>query len=182
MTAMIAPQRGATGSMPKEKIPSGYKKAAINQFTPEQMQLFQQMFSHLGPESNLSRLASGDQSMFEEMEAPAHRQFAQAQGQIGSRFSGMGMGAGRSSGFQNSMSQASSDFAQDLQSRRMDLQRQALNDLMNMSNQLMGQRPQEKMLVEKGLPWWQQGLIGAAKGFGEGAGKAGGQAAIAAMA
>lgn len=170
MTAMIAPNRQATGQM-KEKIPSGYKKASVNQFTPEQMELFQQLFSKLGPDSFLNRLAEGDESLFEEMEAPAHRQFAQSQGNIASRFSGMGLGARKGSGFQNTMNQAASDFAQDLQGKRMDYQRQAINDLMSMANQLLGQRPQENMLVEKQKPWWQEALTAGASGVGQGIGR-----------
>jgi len=137
------------GSM-KEKIPSGYNKGSLQQFTPEQMQLFQQMFGHVGPESYLSKLAGGDQSTFGEIEAPALRQFAGLQGNIASRFSGMGgLGARKSSGFQNTMNSAASNFAQDLQSQRQGLQRQALMDLMGISNSLLGQRPYENFLVEK---------------------------------
>ncbi len=39
----------------KEKIPGGYKAASLQQFTPEQMQLFQQMFLNLQSLAN-SRL------------------------------------------------------------------------------------------------------------------------------
>lgn len=151
------------------KVPSGYKAGRIQQFTPEQMQLFESLFGQLGPGSNLARLAGGDQSMFEQMEAPAMRQFQGIQGQIASRFSGMGSGGRRSSGFQNTMNQAGSDFSQDLQSRRMDLQRQALQDLMGMSHSLLNQRPYEQFLYEKKKPWWQEFL----SGFGPG--KIGGQ-------
>lgn len=132
------------------KVPSGYKKGFQQQFSPEQMDLFQQMFGQLGPQSYLNRLAGGDQSAFDESEAPALRQFQQLQGQLGSRFSGMGMGAQKSSGFQNSAGQLSSDFAQDLASKRMEYRRQAINDLMGFSNQLLGQRPYEQFLTEKG--------------------------------
>lgn len=138
-----------TGAV-KEKIPSGYKKGTLQQFTPEQMQLFQQLFGHVGPESYLSKLAGGDQSMFEQMEAPALRQFSELQGNLASRFSGMGgLGARRSSGFQNTMNAAASNFAQELQSNRQNLQRQALMDLMGISGELLGQRPQENLLVPK---------------------------------
>jgi hypothetical protein len=143
------------------KVPSGYKLGRIQQFTPEQMQLFQSLFGQLGPESNLARMAGGDESMFAQMEAPAMRQFAGLQGQLASRFSGMGMGGRRSSGFQNTATQAGSEFAQDLQSRRMELQRQALQDLMGMSSSLLGQRPYEQFLYEKKKPLWQQLLGGA---------------------
>jgi len=137
--------QGRTGN----KIPSGYKSGKIQQFTPEQMQLFQQLFSNVSPDSYLSRLAGGDQSQFEQTEAPALRQFSELQGNIASRFSGMGMGARRSSGFQNTVNQAASNFAQDLQSRRQALQRQAIMDLMGLSGDLLGQRPYENFLVPK---------------------------------
>ena len=126
---------------------AGYDIGQMQNFTPEQMQLFQTMFGNVGAGSNTARLARGDQSMFEEMEAPAMRQFGQLQGQNASRFSGMGMGARKGSGFQNTMNQASSDFAQDLQSRRMGLMRQATQDLHGMSNDLLNQRPFENYMV-----------------------------------
>lgn len=131
------------------KIPSGYKSGRLQQFTPDQMQLFQQMFQNLQPESYLSKLAGGDKTQFDQMEAPALRQFGEIQGNIASRFSGMGMGARRSSGFQNTMNQAASNFAQDLQSRRQLLQQQAIKDLMGLGNDLLGQRPYDNFLVPK---------------------------------
>jgi hypothetical protein len=133
----------------KEKIPSGYKKGSMQQFTPEQMQLFQQQFGHVGPNSYLSRLAGGDQSLFGEIEAPALKQFNQLQGQIGSKFSGMGTGGQKSSGFQNTMNAAAQDFAGQLQSQRQLLQQGALKDLMNFSNQILGQSPYENYLIKK---------------------------------
>ncbi len=141
---------GGTGN----KIPKGYSQGQIQQFTPEQMQLFSQMFSQVSPDSYTSRLAGGDESLFQEMEAPAMKQFSELQGGLASRFSGMGSGARRSSGFQNASNQASSDFAQSLQSRRQELQRNAIQDLMGMSNNLLGQRPYENFMVEKQQnPW-----------------------------
>lgn len=165
MTSLTG-NRGATGGTAggkpmKEKIPSGYKKATLQQFTPEQLELFQNMMQHVGPDSFLSRLAGGDQSMFEQMEAPALKQFSGLQGNIASRFSG-GIGGGgpgalssrRSSGFQNTMNQASSDFAQNLQSQRMNYQNQAIRDLMQMSHSLMSERPYEHSLVQKPQNEW----------------------------
>jgi len=169
MSFSVGAQRSGLG-FTGNKVPKGYQTGQIQQFTPEQMQLFQQMFGQVGPESFLGKLAGGDQSQFAEIEAPALQQFAGMQGNLASRFSGMGMGARRSSGFQNTMNQATSDFAQQLQSQRMGLQRQALQDLMGMSNQLLGQRPYEQFLTEKQTPFWQQLAIGlgggAAQGFG----------------
>lgn len=160
----LSPASTNTGMM-KEKIPKGYSKGSINQFTPEQMQLFQQMFSHAGPDSYLSRLAGGDQDTFNQMEAPALRQFSGLQGNIASRFSGMGgLGARRSSGFQNTMTSAASNFAQELQANRQNLQRQALQDLRGISGELLGQRPNENFLIKKQPSQWGQilGKLGGA--------------------
>src|SRR3990167_7471377 len=81
----------STGKWSGDKIPSGYKARQMANMTPEQMQLFSQLFSLVSPESQTGRLAAGDESSFKEMEAPAMKQFAGLQGNIASRFSGMGM-------------------------------------------------------------------------------------------
>lgn len=136
------------------KIPKGYKYGQIQNYTPEQMQLLNQGIQNLGPQSYLSRLAGGDQSLFEEMEAPAYRQFEELQGMNASRFSGMGLGARHGSGFQNAQSAATSNFAQDLAARRQELQGNAIRDLHTMSQQLLGNRPYEQFLTEKQQnPW-----------------------------
>lgn len=138
-----------SGSLNGDKVPSGYSKGQLQQFTPQQLDLFKSMFSNVSPDSYLSKLSQGDEETFNELEAPAMRQFQGIQGQLASRFSGMGMGSRKSSGFQNTSNQAASDFAQDLQSKRMGLRNQAIKDLMGMSNELLGQRPYEKFLTEK---------------------------------
>lgn len=132
-----------------EKIPSGYRAGALKQFDPRQMDLYKSMFENVGPESYLSKLAGGDESLFSEIEQPAMRQFGELQSGIASKFSGMGMGARKSSGFQNAQTQAASDFAQQLQSNRMTLRNQAIKDLMGMSSELLGQRPYERYLTPK---------------------------------
>lgn len=158
------PNTSSTGSF-KEKIPSGYKKGALQQFSPEQMQLFQQLFGHVGPESYLSRLSSGSPEAFQEIEEPALRQFGELQGNIASRFSGMGgLGARKSSGFQNTVNTAASNFAQNLQAQRQGIQRQALLDLMGISHELLGQRPYEQFLVQKQRKPGFGGAIGAGLG------------------
>jgi hypothetical protein len=144
---------GPTGG---NRLPRGTQQGQLQQFTPEMMQLFSQLIGGLGPDSFLSKLASGDQSTFEQMERPALRQFAGLQGNLASRFSGMGTGARRSSGFQNTMNAASSDFAQQLQGRRMELQSQALRDLYGYGNMLLGQRPYEQFLTDKQPSFWEQ--------------------------
>src|SRR5689334_25014616 len=113
---------GKRGGYSYESIPRGYRKKQIANFTPEMMEQFQSLFSHVGPDSYLARLAGGDEEMFNQIEAPALQQFNQLQGNIASRFSGMGTGGRHSSGFQNYMTSASQNFAQQLQSQRMALQ------------------------------------------------------------
>jgi hypothetical protein len=167
------PQNTSTGNFGKpwkNKIPEGHEQFRQQQFTPEQMRLFQQSFGHVSPQSFTGRLAGGDQSAFGEVEAPALRQFNELQGGLASRFSGMGgqgaLSSRNSSGFQNAANQQSSNFAQQLQSNRQGLQRQALQDLMGMSNDLLGQKPFNVGMVEKqqdqGFDWG--GALGALGG------------------
>ncbi len=156
------------GGMQGDYIPKGTRAAQLQNYTPEQMQLFKQAFSHVGPDSYLSKLAGGDQGMFEEMEAPAKRQFSGLQGGMASKFSGMGgTGARKSSGFQNEMTAANSNFAQDLQSRRQGLQQQAIHELMGLSHSLLNERPYEREIYKKDQqkPWWQ-GALGAISPIG----------------
>jgi len=140
---------GQTATGFQEKRPHGYQYGAMQQFTPEQMELFQSLFQHLSPDSYLSRLAGGDQDLFNEMEAPALRNFNNTIAGIGNRYSSMGLGAQKSSGFQNEQSTAASNFQQDLASRRQALQQNAIKELMGLSGDLLGQRPVNRFLVQK---------------------------------
>lgn len=146
--AFSSQQPGNVGQM-EERIPSGYRKFSLNQYTPEQTDLYSQLFPHLGKDSYLSKLASGDQSAFADIEAPALRQFNELQGGLASRFSGMGLGGRNSSGFRNTSSAAAQDFASQLQSQRQGLQRQALQDLMGYSESLLNQRPYDQGFAKK---------------------------------
>jgi hypothetical protein len=149
----VAGPNGRTGN----KTPSGYKSGQLAQFTPEQMKLFSEGFDQVSPDSYTSRLARGDQSLFGEMEAPALKQHSALQGGLASRFSGMGSFGGRnSSGFKNMSNAASSDFAMQLQSNRQGLQRQAIQDLRSMSNELLNQRPYENYIAPKQKTFGQE--------------------------
>ena len=164
----------SAGGFKGDITPKGYEKGQLAQFTPEQMQLFQQMFSHASPDSYLSRLASGDEELFSEIEAPEWRNFSRAQGELGSRFSQLGggaMSAQRGSGFQQAAGQLGSDFAMDLASRRRELQRQAISDLRGLSGELLGQRPYDRFFAEK--PQKQSSALG---GWGGALGAIGGGA------
>jgi hypothetical protein len=83
------PYQGPTGRASGLKG-TGYQQVTTQTFTPEQFQLLSQMFGSVGPESYLGKLAGGDQSEFEQLEAPAMKQFGQLQSDIASRFSGKG--------------------------------------------------------------------------------------------
>jgi len=175
--------RGAAGSFDtrpaggRDIIPKGYKKGQLAQFTPQQMELFSQLFQHLSPDSYLSQLAGGDESTFEQLEAPAWRQFQEAQGQLGSRFSQLApgaMSAQRGSGFQNQAGQLGSDFAMNLASKRQELQRQAIMDLMGLSESLLGQRPYDTYLSEKPQKQEKSSLGGFGGLLGSGLGALGG--------
>jgi hypothetical protein len=136
--------------------PTGY--SSYQKFTPEQMNLFRSLFSQVGPESRTARLAQGDEDIFSQIEAPALRQFSGIQGGLASRFSGMGMGGRHGSGFQHATNQAAQEYSQDLQSKRQQLQRQALQDLFGFSESLLGQQPTG--LVQKPPSFWEQLLQG----------------------
>ena len=145
------------------KAPKGYN--SFQKYSPQQMSLFKQLFGNVGPDSYLSKLAGGDEETFNQIENPALKQFSGLQGQLASRFSGMGMGARNSSGFQNSANQASMDFASQLQSQRQSLQQQAIKDLMGYSNQLLNQEPYglvQKPPKQEGGGWG--GILGGALG------------------
>ena len=140
------------------KTPRGYSAGRLQNYTPEQMQLFQSLFSHLNSGSYLSKLSQGDPSLFAEMEQPALRQFGELQSDIANRFSGRGMGS-RGSGFFNAQNTAASQFSQDLQSRRQQLQQEAIKSLLGMGNELLGQKPYEQLFVKNRPSFWE-GLSG----------------------
>lgn len=171
--------RGATGGIQDIKG-TGYKQLDTPVFTKEQLNLFKSLFSGVGGQSQLGKLASGDQGAFQELEAPALSQFSSLLGGLGSRFSGGlgqgGMGQRNSSGFQNTVTSAASDFAQQLQSQRLGIQNQARNDLFNMSQGLLSQKPYETSFIPKQPKepgFFKQLLLGLSGGVGQGAGAVG---------
>lgn len=157
-------------------VPKGYDVGRLQQFTPEMMELWKNQFAHLSPDSPLARMAGGDQSYFDEMEKPILRQFAGLQGNLASRFSSQGIGGRNSSGFQNTMNQASNEFAQGLQAKRTEMMNQAIRDLMGLSNQVLGQNPYENFMSQKkqkegsGLGGIIGGALGGAGGYFAGGG------------
>lgn len=173
-----SPYRGATGGNQSLKG-TGYKQISSPQFTKEQFDLFKNLFSQTGQNSSLGRLAGGDQESFQETEAPAMRQFSELLGGLGSRFSGMGdLGARNSSGFKNTATSAASNFAQDLQANRLNIQRNAQQDLFGLSQGLLGQRPFEDIFIQKMQKqpgFWKSLFTGLAGGVGQTATDLGGR-------
>lgn len=169
------PSRPGISNM-NDVVPKGFSLGQLNQFTPSQMRLFKQLFSNTSKNSYLGKMASGDESFYDEMEQPAWRALQEAQGQLGSRYSQLAPGALSAqggSGFQNEGNQLSSDFAMNLASKRRDLQRQAISDLMGLGNNLLSQRPVDRFLVEnspkpekKALGGWGGSLGGVVGGIG----------------
>lgn len=159
MSSMPGMVNGEMGSgikkpmYPKQKLPSGYKVGSVPVYNQMQRDLDTRNYEQLAPGSYLDRLSRGDQSIYDEIEAPAMRDFQGLQSQIASRFSGGSgrgsLGSRHSSGFQNTMNQAGSNFLQDLTARRHDLRRQAIGDIQSMSNELLSRRPDHQFLYGK---------------------------------
>jgi hypothetical protein len=127
----------------------------------------------------LSQLAGGgNEELWNKLEAPALRQFGQLQGNIASRFSGMGSGARRSSGFAQSQNSAATDLAERLQGNRMGLQQQAIQDLLGLGKTLLGTQTQENMLAPKQKSFWEELLPSLLGGIAQGGTQAGGLATL----
>ena len=148
-----------------------YNVVQANKLAPDQQNLFSQTIN--GAQKGIgsavdfySKLAGGDPSMFDQLEAPAMRQFGQLQGNIASRFSQGGgdapgaMSSRNSSGFQNTMGAYGAQLAEKLQSQRLSLQSGASDQLMNLYQQLMGTDMYDT-IFEKKKPkqkWWQSAV------------------------
>jgi hypothetical protein len=177
MSSMIGAMGSRTPSS-RNISGTGYKQLNLPA-DPRIQQLFEMLMSGMEPGLKggldfTSKLAQGgDENMWQTLEAPAHREFQQNQSQLASRFSGMGMGGRRSSGFNNASSEMNTDLAERLQANRIGLQRSAVHDLLGMSQSLLGTNLGDSMLIPKKKPWWQDLLGGASGGVGSGLGQFG---------
>jgi hypothetical protein len=133
---------------------SGYRVKQIPTMGPQQKGLYDELYGSirpaLGPAANqLSQIASGSPEAFQQLEAPAFRQFREqllpqlAQQQTTRH------GRGRSSGYLNRLEGATSNFAQDLQAQRMGLQQNAMSQLFGMGQNLMNTQTQQPFLQQK---------------------------------
>jgi hypothetical protein len=157
-----------TGMAPqKAKIP-GYKHRQIPNMTPAMMELMQALTQGLTPGAAsgtdfLSKLAGGDESMFEQLEAPAYAAFEKLLGQTGTRFSDLG--ARDSSYFENAVAGQGVELAQNLQSQRLGIRNQAIQSLLGNSQQALNQRPYENIVTPKEPSWFDKYLQFASANF-----------------
>jgi len=134
--------------------PSGYSGYAIPNMTPEQMNMFRQYLNKLGSSPGIgqgidymSRLASGDEDIFAQIEAPAYSALQQNLAGIANRFSGAG--AQQSSAFQNMLSGASSQMAENLAAQRQSLQQNAIDKLLGYHQSALNVQPYTTGLQQK---------------------------------
>lgn len=134
--------------------------------TPEQQQMWSQMMQTLMPgfqggQEFYQNILSGDTSAFE---APAMRQFQeQIAPDIAERYAGMG--AGSSSGLNQSLAQASTDLSERLAAQRGQLQMQAAGQATNPLMQLLSM-PQFENLFQEGGEGGIGALMKILMGFG----------------
>jgi hypothetical protein len=144
----------------------GYNQVQVQKMDPATIAYRQRLMDQSqGAYDTYSKWASGDPAAFEALEKPAFRDFQKTLGQVGSRYAGTApgaMSARNSSSFQAATSEAGADLAERLQSQRLGLQQHALDELGNLSSQLLGSSPYEYALQKKKKKWWETLLGGAA--------------------
>lgn len=134
-----------------QSAPSGYEIGTVQKFTPQMMEIFSKLLSSISGgdlQSGIERLSSiarGDDSAFADMEKHYYSKLEQALGQTASKFSQYG--ARRSSAFEQASSQAAQNVAQEIGQNRANMSQQALQSLMGLGTNLLGQQPQENVLV-----------------------------------
>lgn len=150
-----------TGQVSKVKG-TGYNQVSTPTMSPEQMQLFSSMMGGSAPGissglNNMSQMAQGGSPEFwEQLEQPAWNDFNKAQGQLASRFSGMGMGGRKSSGFSNASGGMAGEFSQKLQSRRMQMQQQAIKDLLGLGRELFSKDSYDTQFIPQKKSFWEE--------------------------
>ena len=155
---------------------TGYNQVQTPRLSPEQQQLFSHVMGigQKGITNTVDQLSQraggGTPEYWEQQEAPAMRQFNELQGNLASRFSGMGSGARKSSGFQNIANSAASSFAEQLQSNRQGLQSDAMKQLLELYSNLIGTDTQDTAFFsdkQKKQPFWKELLGSGSQGIGK---------------
>jgi len=118
-------------------------------YTPDQEALLNELLAGLGGPmrsglGNLGDILGGDKESFDRFFAPARRGFEEETlPSIAERFTGsLGEGSQRSSSFGQALGSAGKDLEEEMFSKRMGMQTDALAQLMNMFNPAMAPRQQ----------------------------------------
>lgn len=118
-----------------------------NQFQGGAGDIYQKLFG----------MARGDAGTFDQLEAPALRQFQeQIAPQIAQRYAGSGISG--SSGLNNSLAGAGANLAENLQGQRLGLMQQSMHDVLHLGDLLLGTPTQQYGLYQKenqGRDWMQ---------------------------
>lgn len=135
------------------KIPRGFEMYSLPTMGGGQADIYNMLkgqFQQGGGDvfQKLFGLAKGDSDMFDQLEAPAMRQFQQqiAPG-IAQRYAGSGIGS--SSGMQNSIAGAGANLAENLQSQRMGLMERSMQNVLGLGDRLLGTPTQQFGLSQK---------------------------------
>jgi hypothetical protein len=167
------PMSMATPASSRNVSRTPYQQIQVPTKDPRAMELYQQVAQALGPHlgnavQGIGQLAGGGTpEQWQQLEAPALRQYQQLVGGIGARYSGLGSGgAQKSSAFQNELSGSAADLAERLQGQRMGLQQNALQQLLGLYQNLIGTDTFENVFLPKQKPWWQEFASAIAPGIG----------------
>ncbi len=122
-------------------LPTGYDLLQIPTMGQDQRGIYDMLRSIMqggqGGFDLMGKLAGGDISQFEQMEAPAMRQLQESiLPGIAQRYGSQGVG--QSSGFQQAATAAGTNLAEMLQGQRMGIQQQSLAQLLGLGKQLLG--------------------------------------------
>lgn len=147
---------------------SGYKSISVPTMSPEVMDRWRRTIGAVEPSAlssigDLGRISQGDESYFQQLEAPAHRQYQQGIGQLASRFSAGGPGSGsmsarQSSAFANAGAGYAGEFAENLAAQRYSLQDRAREQLLSLYGELMSSDPYEQVLQKRKQSGWKKWL------------------------
>lgn len=174
----------ATPAVARSVARTPYQQLQVSTKDPRAMELYGQISQALSPHlggavQGLGQLAAGGTpEQWQQLEAPALRQYQQLVGGIGARYSGLGMGAQKSSAFQNELSGSAADLAERLQGQRMGLQQNALNQLLSLYQSLIGADTFENAFLPKKKPFWQELIGSLAPGVGAAGSQFGGMAGL----
>lgn len=153
----------------------GYSIRQLPTKSAEQMDLSRLLLGGTRPGlaaalSDYAGMAGGGDDYFRALEAPAQRQFQRNIDQLANRFSGLGMGAQDSSGFQAAVAGAGREMAENLGLQRLQLQENARRQLLSLASELLGMNTFENIAVPKRRSGGQDFIASLSGGLGRGTG------------